>query len=108
MHLIWMERGYAFLAGRPVDLPSSFVRNDDLCPVGNWLRDRLDKRFCTLALFGETNSVHEAFHVILDELFSADIDCVPTAIADRFHEVGDDLTRLLEEWVEIGKNGVRS
>ncbi|GAC1391966.1 MAG: hypothetical protein NVS1B14_10280 [Vulcanimicrobiaceae bacterium] len=104
MHFIWMKRGYDFLEGHAVNLPAGFARNDDLCPVGNWLRARLDPRFRGLPLFARTNALHEEFHIALDELFAQDIKHVASRTAERFHQVGDDLTRCLEEWVELAKN----
>jgi len=104
MHFIWMDRGYRFLEGQSLDLPAGFVRSDDLCPVGNWLRDRLDIRFRHLPLYARTNDLHEEFHVVLDELFREDVKQVNPTRADRFNTVGDDLTRCLEEWVALGRN----
>lgn len=107
MHKTWMERGYAFLKGTPVNLPPGFARNDDLCPVGHWLRERLDERFKALPLFETTNALHEEFHLVLDQLFSADINAVPRYVVNRFNQVGDDLTRCIEAWIALAKAPLR-
>ncbi len=104
MHFVWMERGYAFLKGKPHNLPAGFVRSDDVCPVGTWLRERINPVFRGLPLFERTNSLHEEFHVVLDQLFAQDIANVPAQNRQRFHQVGDDLTRALEEWTALGKS----
>ncbi len=104
MHFLWMDRGLGFLKGRPINLPPGFVRSDDLCPVGNWLRERLDKRFLELPLYDRTDRLHQEFHVAMDALFSQDITRVPQPIAARFNQVGDDLTRALEDWIALAKN----
>lgn len=100
MHMIWMDRGYSFLKGTPVNLPPGFAANDELCPVGNWLRERLDPRFRALALFERTNKLHDEFHRALDQLFGEDITNVRRPVENRFREVGDELTRALEEWID--------
>ncbi|MFN2528167.1 MAG: CZB domain-containing protein [Candidatus Baltobacteraceae bacterium] len=104
MHLVWMERGYAFLKGKAHGLPDGFVRSVQVCPVGTWLQERLDPVFRGLPLFERTNRLHEEFHVVLDQLFAQDIANVPAHNRQRFHQVGDDLTRALEEWIALGKS----
>jgi hypothetical protein len=103
MHMIWMERGYSFLKGTPINLPPGFAANDELCPVGHWLRERLDEQFRALPLLERTNKLHDEFHRALDQLFSQDITQVPRAVENRFREVGDDLTRALEEWIALSR-----
>ena len=103
MHMIWMERGYAFLKGKPINLPAGFAGNDELCPVGHWLRERLDNQLRSLPLFERTNQLHDEFHRSLDQLFNQDIANVPRPLEKRFREVGDDLTRALNEWIALGR-----
>lgn len=108
MHFVWMDRGYAFLKGMPLDLPPGFVKSDDLCPIGNWLRDRLAPHYRSGPLFARTSSLHEEFHVVLDVLFSQKIAEVPRPIVARFHQVGNDLTAALKEWIMLASSAAQT
>jgi hypothetical protein len=101
MHQVWVDRGRAFLRGRPVDVPLDFVKRDDMCPIGSWLRDRIDPRLKTLPLFDRTNASHNQFHVALERLFKAE----PGSLVARneFRRTGDELTALIEEWIVFAR-----
>ncbi|GAC1388477.1 MAG: hypothetical protein NVSMB31_02490 [Vulcanimicrobiaceae bacterium] len=103
MHQIWIDRGSAFLAGRPVDVPAEFAGRDDMCPIGVWLRERLDPAFRQLPLFGRTDSSHTAFHNALDRLFKQNPHRVDPGVRADFQRIGDELTALIEEWVSLAR-----
>ena len=86
MQELWMERGFAFVRGQDVGLPSDFAGREELCPVDHWLRERLDERLKSLPLYEITCKMHIEFHDALDTLFEA---APPTLEAQtNFQRVG--------------------
>lgn len=103
MHELWMARGRSFLAGKPIDFPPEFAERDDMCPIGNWLRDRIDPELRNRELYDRTCALHDAFHLALGRLFREDITQVSGAARLEFQRKGDDLTAAIEEWVSLGR-----
>ena len=103
MHQLWMARGYSFLAGKPVEFPPEFAERDDMCPIANWLRDRLDQAFKAIELYRRTCTLHDDFHQALGRLFREDIGRVSGAARSAFQRKGDELTAAIEEWVSLAR-----
>ena len=103
MHELWMARGRSFLAGKPVDFPPEFAERDDMCPIGNWLRERLDPKLKELALYDRTCALHDEFHHALGRLFREDIARVSAAARSEFQRKGAELTAAIEEWVSLAR-----
>lgn len=103
MHQVWMQRGRAFLEGRPIDFPAEFAMRDDMCPIGAWLRERMDPRLKTLELYARTSDLHNEFHLALGRLFKEDITQISAGARTEFRRTGDGLTKCIEEWVALAR-----
>lgn len=103
MHLVWMARGRSHINGQSMNLPNEFVKNDDLCPVGNWLRERLDPQFHASPLYERTCALHRDFHRVLEALFAQEPGRTHETERQAFTQTGDDLTDVLQEWIVLGR-----
>lgn len=103
MHEVWMQRGRAFLAGKQIDFPPDFAMRDDLCPIGAWLRERLDPRLKTLELYDRTSDLHNEFHLVMGRLFKEDVARVSGGARAEFQRVGDALTDSIEAWISLAR-----
>lgn len=98
-----MLRGRAFLEGKPIDFPADFAMRDDMCPIGAWLRERIDPRLKTLDLYARTSDLHNEFHLALGRLFKEDIAHVSAGARAEFRRTGNGLTDCIEEWVSLSR-----
>lgn len=104
MHQVWMLRGRALLEGKPIYFPAEFAKRDDMCPIGAWLRERIDPRLKLLDLYARTSDLHNEFHLALGRLFKEDIAGVSSGARTEFMRAGDGLTDCIEEWVALARN----
>lgn len=105
MHEVWMQRGRAFLAGRPIDFPAEFAMRDDMCPIGTWLRERIDPRLRATDLYERTCTLHTGFHSALGRLFKEDIHAVSSATRAEFQRTGVGVTECIDAWVKLARAG---
>ncbi|MDQ2663370.1 MAG: hypothetical protein M3Y18_04955 [Candidatus Eremiobacteraeota bacterium] len=102
MHQVWVARGRAHINGQSMNLPADFVKNEDLCPIGAWLRERLDPKLREIPLYERSNLAHVNFHIALDALFAQPPGHTRAEHRDSFNQTDRDLTTILQEWVALG------
>jgi hypothetical protein len=75
-----------------------------MCPIGTWLRERIDPRLKSLELYTRTSDLHDEFHLALGRLVKEDSARFSSGERAEFIRTGDRLADCIEEWVALARD----